>query len=90
MANIALTSKIKKNGINQQALFALLNNLVEVVEEMRADHATIIAAVDAIAAQLDGDSGVGKTTYAALHGSSGSSNPWPTTLTANTAITLGS
>lgn len=48
MALRPLNSQITANGINQEDLVKLLQNIVDIVNELRADHATFKTAADAV------------------------------------------
>ncbi len=85
-ATKALIQSITGSGMSQSDLVQLLNNIVNVVNELQADHASfktltdelkddadaITLAVDGIVAKLDGDAGITDTNYEAVHGVGGS------------------
>lgn len=49
---LSLESKLKGNGIEQQALYAFLSNVLDIVNELQADHATMRTEVVAIGTTL--------------------------------------
>jgi len=88
---MALTSEseLTGNGMNQGDIYVLMSNIVDLVNEIQTDHATMILALDGILAKLDADAGITDTDYAAVHGTAGSGAAIPATLTNITALTLG-
>ena len=78
---VALAQEITENGINQGDLVKLLNNIILVVNELQADHATMRTEVIAIGATLASV----KTKYDAhTHEAQGSSATAGRTSTADT------
>ena len=86
---LTLNAKLQASGINQGDVYALLSNIVDIVNELQTDHATFQLAVDGITQKLDGDAGITDTNYEAVHGVGGSGAALPATLTNSTALTLG-
>lgn len=87
-----LNNDITEVGVDQGDLVKLLGNLRDVVNELQADHATLLADVTAIrasvvgiTAQLDADGGVTDTDYAANNDPAALTTA---SLTNSTAITL--
>lgn len=83
-----LKQTITSTGINQEDLVAWMTNVTAVVNELQADHATLITCLDDILDKLDADGGVTDTNYGAVHGDGGSGTALPATLTNSTALTL--
>lgn len=79
---------ITENGMNQADLVKWMKNVNLIVNELQADHATLIACLDDICDKLDADGGVTDTDYGAKHGDGGSVTPLPATLTNSTALKL--
>lgn len=79
---------ITENGINQADLVKWMKNVNLVVNELQADHATLIAAIDAVLDKLDADGGVTDADYGDVHGDGGSGAAIPPTLTNSTALKL--
>ena len=82
-----LPSDVVVSGIDQPSLVTMLLNIMDLVNELQADHATFQLAVDGIVAKLDADAGITDTDYEAVHGVGGSGAALPATLTNSTAIT---
>lgn len=87
-----LETDIKVNGMSQIDLVRYLQNVRDVVNELQADHATLLAdvtairtAVTGITAQLDADGGVTDTDYAANNDPAALTT---SSLTNSTALTL--
>ena len=53
MANRTLLSDVKENGVNQGDLVKAINNLVDAVNELIADHATFKTVVDEMNTDAD-------------------------------------
>jgi len=87
-----LKAKLKGNGMNQGDLYAYLDNVRLVVNELQTDIGTLTAAVDGMFTKLDADittGGATSTDYEAVHGLGGSGAALPAALTNSTALTLG-
>lgn len=92
MAYLTLDASITPTGINQGDLYKLLSNIVDLLNELQTDQATMTAAVDGSYTKLDADittGGATETDYEAVHGLSGSGAALPAALTNSTALTLG-
>ena len=87
MAN-TLSQTITGSGINQGDLVAWMENVNAIVNELQADHATLVACVEAVLTKLDADGGITDTDYVAVHGGGGSGAALPATLTNSTALKL--
>jgi len=89
---VPLETTISRTGVQQSDLVKFMENLRDVVNELQADHATLLAdvtairtAVTGITAQLDADAGVTDTDYAANNDPAALTT---VTLTNSTALTL--
>ncbi len=89
---LPLQQDLKADGMNQGDLYNVLSNALDIVNELQADHATMLAditairaAIVAITAQLDLDSGVNDTDYASNNDPAALTT---SALTNNTALTL--
>ncbi len=85
---LSLSATITGNGINQGDLVAWMTNVTAIVNELQADHATLLTCLDDILDKLDADGGITDTDYGDVHGDGGSGTALPATLTNSTALTL--
>ena len=87
MAN-TLEHDILASGSWQSDMFKWMENVNSVLNELQTDHATFLANLVALYAQMDADAGTLGTDYVATLGASGSGDALPATLTNSTALKL--
>lgn len=75
-------------GLKTSGLGTKMNQLITLINELRADMISMGAAVDGICAKLDSDAGVTDTNYAAVHATGGSGAAVPADPTASAVDTL--